>query len=78
MANAPGRFWIARSPDSQGDIIAKMDTAGQTQVPESIADYDGFIVQSVSDRSELANATVDQSGLSDTEKGRLSQIYPVR
>jgi len=70
------RYWIVRHPQSQGAVIAKMDASGGSKVPDEIADYDDFVVQSVPDQSALIDADVDHSGLSDEELNRISLIYP--
>jgi len=76
---APSRYWVIRHPAS-GDpkqTVAQFDTEGETQIPDEVANYDGWQIQEVSGRSALADS-VDQSGLSDDEKDLLSQIYPVQ
>lgn len=78
MTQAPGRFWIIRHPSSTGAVIAKFDTDGDTVISDSIADYSDFKIQKVSDRSTLKNKTIDQSGLSSSEKDLLADGYPVQ
>lgn len=77
MSKAPGRYWIIRHPDSQGAIVGKFDTEGETVIPEEVANHDSFKVQKVSDRSTLTNKTVDHSGLTESEKRVLEKVYPV-
>lgn len=69
------KYWIIRSPSDQGTIVAKFD--GETVIPDAIADYDSFAIQSVSDKSALTSKAVDQSGLTQDELDLLSQVYPV-
>lgn len=73
---APGRYWIIRSPSSQGAVVARFDTAGETAIPEVIAEYDGFVIQEVADRSALTDTTIDHSGLTEDEKDLLEDVYP--
>jgi hypothetical protein len=61
MATAPGRFWIV--VHTSGNVIAKFDTAGETLIPDSVADYSDFSVVEVADRLTLATKTIDQSAL---------------
>lgn len=75
--NAPGRFWIIRSPSNTGAVVAKFDTAGETRIPDEIADYNDFVISQVADRSAVASETVDHTGLTDDEKDRLRAVYPV-
>ena len=77
MTTAPSRLWIIRHPESQGAIVAKFDTAGETQIPDVVADYDDFVIQSVSNRSALRDHEIDHSGLSEQDKEVLSMVYPV-
>jgi hypothetical protein len=74
---APDQWWIIRFPSDKGAVVAKLDTAGETQIPDSVAEYDGFVIQSVPDESELTDKSVDHSDLSDEEREILSQVYPV-
>jgi len=74
MGTAPGRFWIV--VHSNGDTLAKFDTAGETLIPDSVADYSDFTVVEVVDRLTLATKTIDQSALTQDELNRLSQVYP--
>ena len=71
METAPSRFWIVRHPQSQGAIVAKFDTVGETLIPDEIAEYDDFVIQKVSNRSALVEKEVDWSGLTENEKDRL-------
>lgn len=77
MTKAPGRFWIIQHPSSTGAVVAKFDTPGETQIPDDVADYSGFNIIEVADRSSLASKTIDQSGLTADEKELLAQVYPV-
>lgn len=76
LTNAPGRYWIIRHPSSQGAIVAKFDTQGETRVPQEIVDSDDFRIQQVADRSALVDKSVDHSGLTDDELALLRQVYP--
>lgn len=78
MAQAPGRFWVIRYPASGSpkSVVAQFDTAGETEIPGEIVEYDGFQIQAVSGRSDLVG-NVDQSGLSDHEQELLSVVYPI-
>jgi len=69
------RYWVIISTES-GDVVAKMQTPNGYNVPESVADYDGFAAESVSDISTLTDKTIDWSRLSEKEKERLRQVYP--
>ena len=75
-AQPTGRYWVIRHRDD-GSIIAKFDTLGETPIPESVADYGEFVIADVSDRSTFENKTIDQKGLSSSEKDRLRDVYPV-
>lgn len=77
MTQAPGRFWIIQHPSSGGNVVAKFDTQGDTRISDDIADYQDFNLIEVSDRSALADKTIDQSGLSGDEIDLLSQVFPV-
>jgi hypothetical protein len=77
MVNAPGRFWVVKHPSSDGNVIAKFDTPGQTLIPEDVAGYDDFSIIEVSDRSTLASKTIDQSGLTQEELDLISEITQV-
>lgn len=78
-SKAPGRYWIIRHQDqSEPKVVAKFDTVGETQIPDDVASHDTFNVLEVSSRSALADETIDQSVLSDTEKELLSKVYPVQ
>lgn len=61
---APNRFWVVRKPDASGTVVAKFDTAGETEVviPDSCVAY------SVPDRTSLENQTADESVLTAEEK----------
>lgn len=67
VETAPGRYWIVRKPGSQGNIVRKFDTAGETQI-DPIVNHDSFVVQEVADRSALVDKTPDYSELTDEEK----------
>jgi hypothetical protein len=70
-------YWLIRHPNSDGSVIAKFDTAGKKLIPKSIAEYDKFVIDPVYDRAELAQASIDQSGLSSSEKGRLRDVFSI-
>lgn len=76
--NAPGRFWIIQHPSSGGDVAAKFDTAGETLIPDEVANHSDFVIVEVADRSSLTSKTINQSNLTQTELDLLSQVYPVR
>lgn len=76
MTRVSSQFWILKHTES-GSVVAKFDTAGGAEVPDEIATYDSFEIQTINSRSELPN-TVDHSGLSDYEKTILSQVYPIQ
>lgn len=65
---APSRYWVVMKPSEGGTVVAKADTAGQTQIDPKIIDHDDFTVVSVPDRSALADKSVDDSVLTDEEK----------
>lgn len=71
------QHWILKYPDSAGSVIAKFDIGGARTVPESIHGYDDFVIETVADKQSLSALSVDQSGLSDAEKDRLSDVYPI-
>jgi hypothetical protein len=75
MATRVSHDWaIIRYPSEQGAIVAKL--GNRPLIPDEIAEYDGFVIQSAPDASGLADHDVDWSGLSDDEKTLLSQVYP--
>lgn len=76
MTEAPGRFWVVRHPTSGGSIVAKFDTLGGSEVPPELAEYEDFIVQSVSNRGALTGVDIDQSGLTESEVDRITTAYP--
>jgi hypothetical protein len=69
--------WVIKHPDATGSVIAKFDIGGPRTVPKSIHDYDDFVIETIADKQSLAALAVDQSGLSDGEKDRLSDVYPI-
>jgi hypothetical protein len=74
----PGRYWIIRHPGQDGGIVAKFDLDTNAEIiPDEVADYGDFVIQTVADRSALADKTIDQSGLSESEKELLEFVYPV-
>jgi hypothetical protein len=79
MSGAPGRFWVIRHPASGSPkkTVAQFDTAGDTEIPDNIAEHEDFKIQKVRGRSALVDSP-DQSGLSDEERELLSQVYPVQ
>jgi hypothetical protein len=59
--------------------VAKFDSDTDGEIiPDEITNHDSFIIQEVSDRSALVDATVDQTGLSQSDKDALEQVYPVQ
>lgn len=78
MTQAPGRYWIIRHQgQSKPQVVAKFDTAGETLIPDEVANHDTFQIMEVSSRSALADQTIDPSVLSSTEKELISQVYPI-
>jgi len=75
---SPGRYWVIRHPASGSPkkTVAQFDTAGETQIPDEVAEYEDFKIQEVSGRSALVDS-VDQSGLNEEERELLSQVYPI-
>jgi hypothetical protein len=78
MANAPSRYWIIRHQDqSNSQVVGKLDTAGETQIPDDVANHDRFQVLEVSSRSALADKEIDHSVLTQGDKDVLSQVCQV-
>ena len=71
---APSRFWIIRKPDSEGAVVARFDTQGETLIDERVAEHDDFVIQSVPDRSALLDHEIDRSGLTDEERRMLGYL----
>ena len=79
VQKVPGRFWVIRHQDqSKPQVVAKFDTAGETQIPDDVANHDTFQVLEVSDRGEMIDQTIDHSNLTESDKGVLGQVYPVQ
>lgn len=76
MTKPPGTFWVVRTPDSQGDIVARVESTTEYDIPPEVADYEDFIIQQVSDRSTLSDMSVNQSKLTESERERIEAIYP--
>jgi len=75
---APSRYYVIRHQDqSKPQVVAKFDTAGETQIPDDVANHDTFQIVDVSSRSALVGQTIDHSLLSDSEYELLRQVYPV-
>jgi hypothetical protein len=77
IATSDTQYWLIRHPDTSGAVVARFNTSNSLRVPEEIAEYDDFIVESVPDQSTLLATTVDQSGLNADEKDRLSRLFAI-
>jgi hypothetical protein len=77
MQEVTHTYWVLRHPDTTGDAIARFDTGGGFLLPDTISEYDDFVVESVADRQALTATTVDQSGLTDSEKQRIRDVFPI-
>lgn len=75
---ASGRYWVIRHPASgtPKKTVAQFNTSGGTPISEEVAAYPDFKMQEVSGRSSLVD-DIDQSGLSESERDLLSQVYSV-
>jgi hypothetical protein len=69
-------YWLIRYPDQNGSVVGRFEEHGPRQVPDIIDSYDSFVVETVADRQTLVGTTIDQSGLSDDERTRLSRVFP--
>ena len=75
----PSRYWIIQHPGSGGDVVAKFDSNTNAKIiPDEIVDHNDFNIVEVSDRSALADKTIDHTGLTETKKTLLKEIYPVQ
>jgi hypothetical protein len=70
-------FWLIRHPDPSGAVIARFRDHCPRPAPDTIVEYDDFIIETVPDRATLQATTLDQSGLTDSEKQRLSKVFPI-
>jgi hypothetical protein len=69
-------YWCIRHTGTDA-IIARFDTSGGREIPDSVATYDSFQIESMPDLEALRNTTIDQSVLTDSEKQRLSKVFPI-
>jgi hypothetical protein len=69
-------YWVIRYPDTNGAVVARFDTNGGMIIPDSIAAYDSFVIESVADQEALINTTIDQTALTESERDQLSDIFP--
>jgi hypothetical protein len=69
--------WVIRHPGAGGSVVARFQIPAGRTVPQSVADYDNFTIETMPDQSALLETTIDQSGLSESEQDRLADIYPI-
>ena len=64
MATRVENEWaVIRHPESQGAIIAKL--GNYPLIPDKVAEYDDFVIQSVADAAAINDHEIDRSGLLD-------------
>jgi hypothetical protein len=68
-------YWVIHHPDQSGAVIARFEEHGPRQIPDAISSYDSFAIETIDDRQALLDTTIDQSGLTDDEKTRLSHVF---
>ena len=54
--NPSSKYFIIRSPDSNGNIVGKYETNAPVKIPETVGD---FVVVELSDKQELESYTYD-------------------
>jgi hypothetical protein len=69
-------YWCIRHTGTDA-VIARFDTSGGHEIPDSVATYDSFQIESMPDQATVRNTTIDQSVLTDSEKQRLSKVFPI-
>lgn len=75
----PSGFWLIQHPSSGGDVVAKFDSQTNGQIiTDEVASHSDFNIVEVADGSSLSDKTINQSGLSESEKDLLSKVYPVQ
>jgi hypothetical protein len=71
------KYWLIRHPGADGTVVARFATAPTWFIPDPVGEYEQFHIKSVPDRKTATATTIDQSGLTDSEKQRLSQVFPI-
>ena len=64
---------VIRHPESQGAIIAKL--GNHPLIPDAVAEYDDFVIQSVPDTAAITDHEIDRSGLSDDELDLINRVH---